>query len=174
MSVRGKGDLWPHLGNYPHYFGIVFTSSESDPDAAIMRIIAASKSVDNFGPFRFYDQIMQILSALLNLWMGYKSAQSRGTSKSFRFSAIVTGFLFFVWFFYTGTVLLINRKIWCIYVVLIISMFEEKKNRTSHPWLKHFHPLFSVFTGLKYILLFTLSLQKKKRIKRTSWIRCEV
>ena len=39
MSVRGKGDL----GNYPHYFGIAFTNAESDPDAAIMRMIAASK-----------------------------------------------------------------------------------------------------------------------------------
>ena len=40
-AVREKSYLWPHLGNYPHYFEIAFTNSESDPDSAIMRIIAA-------------------------------------------------------------------------------------------------------------------------------------
>ena len=43
MSVQGKGDLCPRLGNYPHYYGIAFTNPKSGPDADIMRIIAASK-----------------------------------------------------------------------------------------------------------------------------------
>ena len=42
------GDLWPRLGNYPHYFGIAFTNPESGPDADIMRIIAASKKCGLF------------------------------------------------------------------------------------------------------------------------------
>ena len=50
MSMWGKGDLWPRLGNYPHYFGIAFTNSKSGPDAAIMRIIAASKKCGYSGP----------------------------------------------------------------------------------------------------------------------------
>ena len=43
MSMRGRGDLWPRLGNCPHYFGIAFTNPKSGPDVAIMRIVAASK-----------------------------------------------------------------------------------------------------------------------------------
>ena len=43
MSVRGRGDFWPRPGNCPHYFGIAFTNPKSGPDAAIMRIITASK-----------------------------------------------------------------------------------------------------------------------------------
>ena len=50
MSVRGRGNLWPCLGNCPHYFGIAFTIPKSGPDVAIMRIIAASKSADYSGP----------------------------------------------------------------------------------------------------------------------------
>ena len=60
-----KGDLWPHLGNNPDYFGIVFTNSEvcswcgyyaDDCSIEKVRIILV--------PFRVYDQIMRILSAL--------------------------------------------------------------------------------------------------------------
>ena len=62
----GKGDLWPHLGNYLHYFGIASQIPKSGPDADIMWIIAASKSVE-------YSRPVSILrpNNADNLWMGY-------------------------------------------------------------------------------------------------------
>ena len=56
----GGGDLLPRLGNYPHYFGIAFTNPKSGPDADNCSI---EKVRIFLVPFRFYDQIMQILSA---------------------------------------------------------------------------------------------------------------
>ena len=48
MSVLERGDLWPRLENYPHYFRIAFTNPKSGPDADIMRIIEASKKCELF------------------------------------------------------------------------------------------------------------------------------
>ena len=71
-----KGDLWPHLGNYPHFFGIAFTNSE------VCGYYADNCSIEKVWfilvPFQFFDQIMRILSALLKLWMGYMVSLSLG------------------------------------------------------------------------------------------------
>ena len=61
MNMRGRGDLWPRLGNYLHYFGIAFTNPKSGPDDADNCSIEKVRII--LVPFRFYNQIMRILSA---------------------------------------------------------------------------------------------------------------
>ena len=52
------------LENCPHYFGIAFTNSKSGPDAAMYVDNCNIEKVPiTLVPFRFYDQIMRILSA---------------------------------------------------------------------------------------------------------------
>ena len=76
MSVWGKSlKRWPLTAPWKIDIILELLSHipKSAPDADIMQIIAVHrKKADYSAPVPIFDQIMQIISALLNLWKGYQ------------------------------------------------------------------------------------------------------